>query len=162
MAIVRWDPFGEMLRMQRDMDRIFSRLGSAEIGAESIAWMPRVDVKRKGDDLVIRAELAGIDPDDVEVEVGDGMLTIRGERRQEETREGEDWIVSETAYGRFERALTIPEGVDPESIKAEYKDGILEVYVPKALEAARPKKTKIQIAASEKPKLEEGSKSKKK
>ena len=146
MAIVRWDPFGEALRMQRDMDRIFSRLGAAEVGPEgAVAWMPKIDVKRKDDDIVVRAELPGIDPEQVDVEVTDGVLTIRGERRQEEKQEGEDWLVCESCYGSFERSLTIPEGVDPAAIKADYKDGILEVHVPKALEAARPKTTKIEI-----------------
>lgn len=154
MAIVRWDPFGEVLRMQRDMDRIFSRLGSAEVGADSVAWMPKVDVKRKDDDIVIRAELPGIDPADVDVEVTDGVLSIRGERRQEEKQEGEDWLVSESFYGSFERSLTIPDGVDPATITADYKDGILVVHVPKALEAARPKTTRIEVGGAGAPKLE--------
>ncbi|MBN2848361.1 MAG: Hsp20/alpha crystallin family protein [Coriobacteriia bacterium] len=154
MAIVRWDPFGEALRMQRDMDRIFSRLGAAEVGGESVAWMPKVDVKRKDDDIVVRAELPGIDAQNVEVEVTDGVLTIRGERKQEEKREGEDWLVCESCYGSFERSLTIPESVDPATITAEYKDGILEVHVPKALEAAKPRTTKIEIGGSSAPKLE--------
>ncbi|MHB1135408.1 MAG: Hsp20/alpha crystallin family protein [Coriobacteriia bacterium] len=154
MAVVRWDPFGEALRMQRDMDRIFSRLGTADVGGESVAWMPKVDVKRKDDDIIIRAELPGIDPADVDVEVTDGVLTIRGERRQEAKKEGEDWLVCESCYGSFERALTIPDGVDPASITAEYTDGILVVHVPKALEAARPKTTKIEIGGAGAPKLE--------
>lgn len=146
MAIVRWDPFGEALRMQRDMDRIFSRLGMAEVGPEGpVAWMPKIDVKRKGDDIVVRAELPGIDPENVEVEVTDNVLTIRGERHAEEQREGEDWLVRESSYGLFERALTIPDGVDPAAISADYTDGILEVHVPKALEAVRPKTTKIEV-----------------
>ncbi|MBN2848371.1 MAG: Hsp20/alpha crystallin family protein [Coriobacteriia bacterium] len=155
MAIVRWDPFGEALRMQRDMDRIFSRLGAAEVGAEgAVAWMPKIDVKRKGDDIVVRAELPGIDPEQVEVEVTDGVLTIRGERRQEEKQEGEDWLVCESCYGSFERSLTIPESVDVSAITAEYTDGILEVHVPKALEAVRPKTTKIEIGSGSAPKAE--------
>jgi HSP20 family protein len=152
MAIVRWDPFGEALRMQRDMNRIFSRLGTAEVGAEgSVAWMPKIDVKRSGDDIVVRAELPGIDPANVDVEVTDGVLTIRGERRQEEQQEGEDWLVCESCYGSFERSLTIPESVDVSAITADYKDGILVVHVPKALEAVRPKTTKIEIGSGSAP-----------
>ena len=155
MAIVRWDPFGEVLRMQRDMDRIFSRLGSAEVGKESVAWMPKIDVKRKDDDIIVRAELPGIDPADVDVEVTDGVLTIRGERRQEERQEGEDWLVCESCYGSFERSLTIPESIDPATITADYTDGILVVHVPKALETARPKTTRIEIGGAGAPSLEE-------
>lgn len=149
MAIMRWDPFGEMLRMQRDMDRIFSRMGTAETrGAETaaaVAWMPKIDVKSKGDDIVVHVELPGIDPDEVDIEVTDGVLTIKGERKAEEEREDEGWIIRESSYGSFERSMVLPEGVDPGSISAEYTDGILEVHVPKALEAAKPKTTKVSV-----------------
>jgi HSP20 family protein len=149
MAIMRWDPFGEMLRMQRDMDRIFTRMGGAEgrggETAATVAWMPKIDVKSKGDDIVVHAELPGIDPDEVEIEVTDGVLTISGERKVEEEREGEGWLIRESSYGSFERSMVLPEGVDPGSISAEYNDGILEVHVPKALEAAKPKTTKVSV-----------------
>lgn len=150
MAIVRWDPFGEALRLQRDMDRVFARLGAPErtgAGAgESVAWMPRIDVKRTGDDIVVRAELPGIKPEDVDIELTDNVLTIRGERKFEEEKENEGWLVRESTYGSFERALSIPEGVDPASITASYTDGMLEVHVPKALEAVKPRTTKIEVA----------------
>ncbi|GAB4286770.1 MAG: Hsp20/alpha crystallin family protein [Coriobacteriia bacterium] len=150
MAIVRWDPFGEVLRMQRDMDRIFSRLGGAGREDADVAWMPKIDVKRSGDDILVRAELPGIDPDDVDIEVTDNVLTIRGERRIEENKEGEDWLVCESCYGSFERSLTIPDGVEADSITATYADGILEVHVPKALESLKPKVTKVAIGAKKK------------
>jgi HSP20 family protein len=146
MAIVRWDPFGEVLRMQRDLDRIFSRVGAAERGEEGVAWMPKIDVKRSGDDIVVHAELPGIDPADVDIEVTDNVLSIRGERKVEEEKEGEGWLVRESSFGSFERSLSIPEGVDPASITASFSNGILEVHVPKALEAAKPKTTKIEVA----------------
>ncbi len=149
MAIMRWDPFGEMLRMQRDMDRIFSRMGTGEgrggETASTVAWMPKIDVKSKGDDVVVRAELPGIDPEEVDIEVTDGVLTLKGERKAEEEREGEGWLIRESSYGSFERSMVLPEGVDPGAIRADYKDGILEVHVPKALEAVKPKTTKIAI-----------------
>ena len=146
MAIVRWDPFGEVLRMQRDLDRIFSRVGAAERGEEGVAWMPKIDVKRSGDDIVVHAELPGIDPADVDIEVTDNVLSIRGERKVEEEKEGEGWLVRESSFGSFERSLSIPEGVDPASITASFSNGILEVHVPKAVEAAKPKTTKIEVA----------------
>lgn len=162
MAIMRWDPFGEMLRMQRDMDRIFSRFGTAERGGEgvtAVAWMPKIDVKSKGDDIVVRAELPGIDPSQVDIEVTDGVLTIRGERTAEAEREDEGWLIRESSYGSFERSMVLPEGVDPDDIAAEYRDGILEIHVPKALEAAKPKTTRVSIGTTvEPPKLEGESK----
>lgn len=145
MAIMRWDPFGEILRMQRDMDRIFSRFGLTEGGTVQTTWMPRINVRQTGDDLTVHVELAGVKPEDVDVEVTDGVLTIKGERKAEEEREGEGWLVRESAYGAFERSIVLPEGVDPASIKAELKDGILEVHVPRAMEALKPKTTKIAI-----------------
>ncbi|MGB4592530.1 MAG: Hsp20/alpha crystallin family protein [Coriobacteriia bacterium] len=147
MAIMRWDPFGEMLRMQRDMDRIFTRMGTPA-GAEtvgSVAWMPKIDVKSKGDDIVVRAEVPGIDPADVDIEVTDNVLTIRGERKFEEEKEDEGWLIRESSYGSFERSMVLPEGVTADDIKADYTDGILEIHVPKALEAAKPKTTRIAI-----------------
>ena len=154
MAIVRWDPFGEMLKMQRDMDRIFSRMGTAEGAPTATAWMPRINVKQTGDDLAVHVELAGIKPEDVDIEVTDGVLTIRGERKSEEQREGEGWLVRESSFGRFERSIVLPEGVDANQIRADFKDGMLEVHVPKALEAMKPKTTKISIGGGAEEPLE--------
>ena len=158
MAIMRWDPFGEVLQMQRDMDRIFSRLGTAESRPAATAWMPRINVKQTGDDVAVHVELAGIKPDDVDIEVTDGVLTIKGERTAETEREDEGWLVRESSFGSFERSLVLPEGVDPASIRADFHDGMLEVHVPKALEAAKPKTTKVAVGGlTEAPKLEEKS-----
>ena len=146
MAIMRWDPFGEILKMQRDMDRIFTRVGAGEAPANAAAaWMPRINVKQSGDDLAVHVELAGIKPEDVDIEVTDGVLTIKGERKAQTEREDEGWLVRESSFGSFERSMVLPEGVDPASIKAEFHDGMLEVHVPKALEAAKPKTTKISV-----------------
>jgi HSP20 family protein len=148
MAILRWDPFGEMLRMQRDVDSIFSRMGLREGRggqAVGVAWMPKIDVQQKGDDIVVHAELPGVRPDDVDVEVTDGVLTVKGERKADEKREGEGWLVRESCYGAFERSIVLPEGVDPASITADFDNGVLMLHVPKALEAAKPKTTKISL-----------------
>lgn len=156
MAIMRWDPFGEMMRMQRDMDRIFRRIGGdgEPVGSEttSVAWMPKIDVKAQGDDIVVRAELPGIDPEAVDVEVTDGVLTIKGERKAEESKEGEGWLIRESSYGSFERSMVLPEGVNADDITADYKDGVLELHVPKALEAAKPKTHKILVGVGSKAK----------
>jgi len=150
MAITRWDPFGEMLKMQRDMDRIFSRMGSVEgrPGTATTAWMPRINVMQSGDDLAVHVELAGIKPEDVDIEVTDGVLTLSGERKAETEREDEGWMIRESSYGTFERSIALPEGVDPASIKADFHDGMLEIHVPKALELARPKTTKVAIGGA--------------
>lgn len=150
MAIVRWDPFGESMRMQRDLDRIFSRLGQAGGGmGEDVAWMPKIDVKRSGEDVMVRAELPGLKPEDVNIELRDNVLTISGERKSEEQKEDEGWLIRESSYGSFERSLTIPESVDPGAISANFNDGVLEVRVPKALEQAQPRTTKIEIGGQQ-------------
>lgn len=151
MAIMRWDPFGEVVRMQRDMERIFSRMGEGEgrgQGSGQMAWMPKINVKQSGDDVSVHVELAGIKPEDVDIEVTDGVLTIRGERKAEGEREGEGWLIRESSYGSFERSMVLPDGVEADQIKADFHDGMLEVHVPKALEASRPKTTKIAIGGA--------------
>jgi HSP20 family protein len=157
MAITRWDPFGEMLQMQRDMDRIFSRIGSQDVlpATTGTAWMPRINVKQSGDDLAINVELAGIKPEDVEIEVSDGVLTVKGDRKSESETKDQGWLIRESSFGSFERSMALPEGVDPDSIKADFNDGMLEIHVPKALKPVKPKTT-IAIgggakALSEKP-----------
>ncbi|MBE0476196.1 MAG: Hsp20/alpha crystallin family protein [Coriobacteriia bacterium] len=147
---MRWDPFGEMISMQREMDRLFGRMGMRRgDGGEAgqMHWVPRIEAKREGDDLVIKAELPGMKPEDVDISVEDNVLTIKGERKAEEKKEGEDYVIREFSYGSFERSMVLPESVKPEDIKAGYDNGVLEVRVPRAMEEAKPKATKIPIGA---------------
>ncbi len=157
MAIVRWDPFGEMLRMQRDLDQIFSRMGVSEARSSRLAeqgWMPKIDIKRSGDDLAIHAELPGVKPEDVDVEVTDGVLVLKGERKLEEEREDEGWLVRESSYGSFQRSITLPESVDPATIEATFTDGVLELRVPKAFEELKPSTVKVAIGGGSTPAIE--------
>ena len=150
MAIMRWDPYGELLSMQRDMDRIFGRLGvrgGEGDGGQNAAWMPRIEAKRTGDDLVIRAELPGLKPEDVDISLEDNVLTVKGERKSEEQRDDENYMIREFSYGSFERSMVLPDNVKPEDIRADYADGVLTVTVPKAMEEAKPKTTKIPVGA---------------
>jgi HSP20 family protein len=153
MAMVRWDPFSEMMTVQRDMNRLFSSLGmplyTSRGDGERVAWMPTVDVMRKGDDLVIRAELPGVKPQDVELSVTDDVLTLKGKREeQQEYREGE-YIRKESSFGTFERQIMLPQGIDTGSIKADFHDGILEVTVPGAAKTAKPETQRIPIAGTQ-------------
>lgn len=149
MAIVRWDPFSEVSSMQREMDRLLGRLGTARTGDTSVAWMPRIDVKTGDNEMVVYAEIPGMKPEDVDVEVADGILTIKGERKSdvEETKEG--WLIRERSYGMFERSLALPDGVEPEKVTADYKNGLLEVHVPKAPEALKPATVRVPLKAAE-------------
>ena len=156
MVLVRWDPWQDMLGAQRDLQRMFSRLvgdsfiqprtnGSPTGGAE---FAPPVEVFTREGDLVVRAELPGIDPEqDVNVSLTENILTISGERRQEHRTEEASLIRQETSYGSFQRQFVVPEHVKAEDIQASYKDGILEVVVPKA--AAEPEATRIPVKAGD-------------
>jgi HSP20 family protein len=118
-----------------------------------------VEAFARGDDLVVRAELPGIDPEkDVDITLEQGVLTIRGERRQEEQDRGEQYFRSERRYGAFQRQLVLPEGTNAEDITASYKDGILEVVVPKAARDRQARKIPVSMGGKGKAVLTEGRK----
>ena len=127
-------PFHFMRRMAEDMDRLFG-IGLAPIGIERASWSPQVEVLRRGDNIVVRADLPGLDKKDIKVEVDDGMLTISGERCEEKEEDGTDFYRSERSYGKFFRAVPLPEGADSEHTAATFKDGVLEITL------SAPKKT---------------------
>ncbi len=152
MAIMRWDPFGELLSMQRDTDRLLRRfgLGSGGNDESALSWLPRIDVKAEGDDMVVYAELPGLERDDIDVEVTEGVLTIKGERTSDSEKEDEGYIIRERSYGSFHRSVALPEGIDPGSIHADYTDGVLEVRIPKAAEALTPKTHRVALGVGSK------------
>ncbi len=154
-AIRRWDPFNELRDMQHDMDRLFDRFLGRDISLSEAglgAWMPSVESYTKGNDLVFKCELPGVDPKDVDVTLDENMrqLIIKGERKTEKGAKDEDYIYRELAYGNFERRFALPEGVKTEQVKAKFTNGILEITVP-APALSRPKKIEIET-----PKLVEG------
>ena len=142
MAIIRWDPFREMTQVQSQ----FNRLEDQVWGGRQESWMPAVDVFDTKDAVVLKAELAGMDPDDIEIEVEDNVLTITGERKFEERVDDARYYRVERRFGSFQRSLALPQGVKPEEIQAAYEDGILEVRVPKAA-AEQPRRIEVRAAA---------------
>ncbi len=150
MAIPRWDPFGELTSIRREMDRLFGRLGFGESRVVATAWMPRIDVTTSGEDMVVFAEIPGLDREDIEVDVSEGMVTIKGERKSETEKSEEGWLIRERSYGSFERSLALPEGVDPDKITADYKEGVLEVHVPKGAQAVKPATHRVAIGSGDK------------
>jgi HSP20 family protein len=145
MKLVRWDPFQELVSINNRLSRT---LGEAFPGAAEDsfgAWAPPVDIFEKNDHLVIRAEIPGVAKDDMDVRIENGVLTLRGERKHEtEVKEANAYRM-ERVYGTFTRSFSLPTTVDATKIAATYKDGILEVTVPKA-ETAKPKKVDIRAA----------------
>src|SRR5438132_10995930 len=140
--------FSPLASFHREIDRLFSDLTSApvfsrfgEFGGLTPNW-PNIDVKDKGDEVMIIAEVPGLTDNDVELFVDNGMLTIRGEKKGETEERG----YSERFYGKFERQIPLPSGIDQEHCKADFRDGLLTVHLPKTREAAESKK-KISINA---------------
>jgi len=138
MAIIRWDPFREMTQLQNRFDRLFEA-----VGGRQESWLPAVDVFDTAEAVVLKAELAGMDPDEIQIEVEDNVLTIKGERKFEEKVDEERYYRVERRFGSFQRSLALPQGVKPDQIEAAYDDGILTVTVPKA-EQEKPKRIEVQ------------------
>ena len=139
MAIIRWDPFREMTSFEDQFNRLWRNV--SERRQES--WLPAVDVFDTKDAVVLKAELAGMNPDDIQIEVDDNVLTIKGERKFEEKVDNDRYYRVERRFGSFQRSLALPQGVKADDIQASYEDGILEVRVPK-VEEEKPKKITVQ------------------
>jgi HSP20 family protein len=153
MAIVRWEPFRELLSTQDRFNQLFNQTFSQAFGTEGrelgrASWAPAVDVYETGNNLVIKAELPGIDPKDVEVRVENGTLTISGERKSEKDVHEGNYHRVERSYGSFFRSFNLPSTISTENVAAEYKDGILTLNFAKR-EEAKPKSIKITVAGSE-------------
>jgi HSP20 family protein len=125
-----WPTFGRLANLQDELDRLFE--------APLTAWAPALDVHEDKDSFNVRVELPGMKREDIEVALHDGALVISGERQAETVKEGTEVHRQERYYGKFSRALTLPAAVAGDRVKAQYKDGILNVTLPKA-EEAKPK-----------------------
>ena len=154
-------PFSLMRRMLEDMDRMFEGLGSARTGSEGSTartfapvWAPAIDVIERDGRLIVRADIPGLSPEDIRLEVRDGALALEGERRQEIEVEGEEGVYrSERVYGRFSRLIPLPEAADLDKAAARFENGVLEVEIPLREDAQR---RRIEIQSRSKP--QEGSK----
>ena len=136
MALIRWEPVRELNTIQSEMNRLFntffdSPTPSGNGGTALRRWIPAMDVVETDDQYVLRADLPGMSESDVNVELDDNVLTISGERKSEHEQRNEGFYRVERASGSFRRSLTLPEGVDPESVKASFDKGVLEIQVPK-------------------------------
>jgi HSP20 family protein len=148
MTLVRWDPFRELEDMSERLNRVFARPGVRQSGKEALTvadWVPTVDISETGDEYLIKAELPEVKKEDVKVTVEDGVLTLQGERKQEKEEKGKKFHRVERSYGSFVRSFTLPESVDEGSVKAEYKDGILTLHLPKT-EKVKPKAIEVKVA----------------
>jgi HSP20 family protein len=148
MTLVRWDPFRELEDMSERLNRVFSRPSLRTSGKENLTvadWMPTVDISETEGEYLIKAELPEVRKEDVKVTVENGVLTLQGERRQEKEEKGKRFHRVERSYGSFVRSFTLPESVDESSVKAEYKDGVLNLHLPKS-EKVKPKAIDVKVA----------------
>ena len=153
MAIVRYDPLRELDSLQGEMNRLFdgffgTRDGNGNGGRSLSRWIPPMDLVEAEDALVLRADLPGMAEEDVAIEIKDNVLTISGERKSEHEEKGESFYRAERAFGSFSRSLTLPDGVDPDAVKASFANGVLEVRVPKPAER-KPHRVAIANGALE-------------
>ena len=144
MALIRWEPAREL----REVNRLFNTFFEPSTGAVMRRWSPAMDLVETEDQFVLRADLPGLAEEDVNIEVEDRVLTISGERKAEHEGTKEGYHRVERAFGTFSRALTLPEGVDADSISASFDRGVLEVKVPKP-EQRKPRKVEISVGGSQ-------------
>ena len=140
-----YDAHSEVNRL---LDEMFGGLGRRPAGRMAQAtteWAPSVDVLPKDGDLVVRAEMPGVKPEDVEVAVHNGVLSITGERKVDQEEERAGYYVRELRHGSFRRSMILPEGVEEEKIHARYRDGILEVTLEGAAAAREPRRVQIEV-----------------
>jgi HSP20 family protein len=145
-TIMRWDPFRNLSSLQEQVNRLFeSSFPSRGDESTLTAWAPAVDVYETENELVIKADLPDVEEKDLDVRVENNMLTIRGERKFEQKVKEENYLRMERSYGSFSRSFSLPSSVDTEAIKAEYKDGVLNISLPKRAES-KPRQVKIAVS----------------
>jgi HSP20 family protein len=148
MAITRYDPFRDLFRLQDQLFKTFGETyGTREEGGLTGAWTPAVDVFEDNDAITLKVELPEVDTKDVDIQVEANQLTIRGERKLENSENRDNYHRIERTYGAFSRSFTLPSTVDTEHISAESRDGVLRVVLPKRAET-KPRQIKVQVDSS--------------
>jgi HSP20 family protein len=143
MNVIRWDPYRELTSFADRFNRALSSPARDREEEMSLgAWMPPVDISEDQDKIRLTAELPGVREDQVSIQMEGGVLTLRGERKFEDEKQGRNFHRVERSYGQFVRSFTLPNNVDREKIRASFSDGILEIEMPKS-EEARPRQIKI-------------------
>jgi HSP20 family protein len=148
MTITKWEPLRDLLSLQDRMNRLFDDsmrgMRPGEEGLASAIWSPAVDIYETENEVILKAELPEINQKDIEIQVENNTLILRGERKFEKEAKRENFHRIERAYGNFSRSFTLPNTIDQERIRADYKDGILKVMMPKR-EEIKPKQIKVAL-----------------
>lgn len=148
MSLIKWDPLRELEDVSNRLNRFFGRaLPQTTSSQDMLAladWTPSVDITETDAAFLVKGEIPGVNKDDVKVTIEDGMLTIQGERKQEKEEKGKKFHRIERSYGSFMRSFRVPEGVDESKVKADFKDGMINVTLPKS-EKAKAKSKAVNI-----------------
>jgi len=145
MALVPWQPFQELETLQQEMNQLFDRLmPSSSINSLSTAFVPPAEMQETADAIQLRLEVPGLAPDDLDVQATQDTITVSGERRSQSRQEGNGSVRSEFRYGKFQRTIALPVPIQPQQVQADYRNGVLNLTLPKAEEA---RATPVQIKA---------------
>jgi HSP20 family protein len=152
MATIRWEPVGELHTIQNEMNRLFNTMFDPPAQATRAdstmrRWIPAMDLVETGEHYVLKADLPGLSETDVNIEVENDVLTLSGERKTEHDDQGQGYYRVERGFGTFSRSLTLPAGVDPDSVQAHFDRGVLEIRIPKP-EKRKPRQVAISVGDS--------------
>lgn len=148
MNVVRYEPWGLLRRFNEDVNQLFSESRNLPVGEDDRSsivtsnWSPAVDIKEEDERFVLKADIPGVDPKDIDVTMADGVLTIKGERKHESEEEANGYKRVERSYGSFYRRFSLPDTADAERVTAKGKDGVLEVFIPKQ-EKVQPRRIAV-------------------
>ena len=150
MAITRWDPFRDVVTLQNRINSLFNNMSGENDPLAAANFVPPVDIYEDPEKVVLKLEVPGIDQKDLDIRVENNTLTVKGERKFEKEEKEENFHRIERRYGSFYRSFTIPNTVNPESVKASYEAGVLKVELEKRAEA-KPKQIKVEVGSAPKP-----------
>ena len=146
--ISRWEPFRGAQTLQDQINRLFGEVFDRSTQESNLStWAPPVDIHENEHELIVKADLPGMDPKDLDIRVENNILTIRGERKFEERANEKNSLRVERAYGSFSRSFSLANTVNSEAIKADYQNGVLTLTIPKR-EEAKPKQIKVNVTAT--------------
>ena len=145
--IIRFDPFEDLTHLQHEVNWLFENTTrtTGRNGAEQASariWAPAVDIFEDQNEIVVKAELPGLKQEEIDIELTGDTLTLKGERKFEDTQRKDNYVRVERTYGSFQRSFTVGVPVQHDAVKASYKDGLLEIHLPKS-EATKPKKVQV-------------------
>ena len=142
--MIPWRARKELEALRREMDRLWEGFFGERVFEPVEKWSPALDLAETKDNLVVTAELPGIDPKDISIDLSGDILTVRGEKKQEKEEKEENYHLIERRYGSFTRSIRLPVKIDEEKIKASYKNGVLKIVLPKS-EEVKKKEIKIKV-----------------